>query len=264
MQNDQYLSFNDFRTSHKCNLNFLQYNSLICAIKSYENKIKPTPIKCKLKLQPALEVILTTKSGTAPIYKVLLESNEKYQGYIKWSSKTEIDKTDWLESFEKLKNTTQDTKLRWLQYRILHNILTTNKSVSNYKRDQTPLCTFCNKHNETILHLFWECQKVKCFLKSLEKVINNRCMHSFNFRFTKNLMIFGYCFDITTDSICDLIIPMAKYFIYRCKVQKLNLNIQLFKRELYNRYLVEKIMNKNSVVFRNKWGPYLNIFKSIL
>ena len=77
----------------------MQYNSLICAIKSYENKIKPTPIKCKLKLQPALEVILTTKSGTAPIYKVLLDSNEKYQGYIKWSSKTEIDKTDWIESF---------------------------------------------------------------------------------------------------------------------------------------------------------------------
>ena len=264
MHNDNYLSFNEFKTLHRCNLNFLQYNSLICAIKSYENKIKPTPIKCKLKLQPALEVILTTKSGTAPIYKVLLDSNEKYQGYIKWSSKTEIDKTDWIETFEKLKNTTKDTKLRWLQYRILHHILTTNKSVSNFKREQTPLCTFCNKHDETILHLFWECQKVKVFLKSLENVINNRCMHSFNFRFTKSLMIFGYCFDITTDSICDLVILIAKYFIYRCKVQKLNLNIQLFKRELYNRYLVEKIVNKNSVIFRNKWGPYLNIFKSIL
>ena len=97
-----------------------------------KKKIKPTPIKCKLKPQPALEVILTTKSGTAPIYKVLLDSAKSFKGYVKWSSKTEIDKSDWIESFEKLKNTTQDTKLRWLQYRILHNILTTNKSVSNY------------------------------------------------------------------------------------------------------------------------------------
>ena len=83
-------------------------------------------------------------------------------------------------------------------------------------------------------------------------------------RFSKNLILFGYCFEITTDSICDLIILIAKYYIYRCKVQKLNLNIQCFIRELYNRYCVEKIVYKSSVVFRNKWGPYLNISKSIL
>ena len=73
-------------------------------------------IKCKLTLQPALEVILTTKSGTAPIYKILLESSDSMTGYKKWSNITEIERSDWIESFEKLKNTTQDTKLRWLQY----------------------------------------------------------------------------------------------------------------------------------------------------
>lgn len=263
-QNDDYLLFNEFKTLYKCNLNFLQYNSLICAIKNYENKIKPTPIKCKLKLQPALEVIMTTKSGTAPIYKVLLDSADSLKGYIKWSSKTEINKSDWIESFEKLKNTTQDTKLRWLQYRILHNILTTNKSVANFRRDQTPLCTFCNTKNETISHLFWECKEIQYFWENLEKIINKRCMHSFNFRFTKNLILFGFCSEITTDPICDLIILIAKYFIYRCKVQKVNLSIQCFTRELYNRYCIEKIVYKNTVVFRNKWGPYLNIFKSVL
>ena len=96
-QNKDYMSFNDFKTKYNCNLNFLQYNSIISAIKAYENKVKPSSIKCKLKLQPALEVILTTKSGTAPIYKILLESSDSMTGYKKWSNITEIDRSDWIE-----------------------------------------------------------------------------------------------------------------------------------------------------------------------
>ena len=62
---------------------------------------------------------------------------------------------------------------------------TTDKSVSKYKQDQTPLFTFCSNHNKLILHLFWERQKVKCFLGTsimpLSK--NTNCWNFFEWLF---------------------------------------------------------------------------------
>ena len=51
--------------------------------------------------------------------------------------------------------------------------------------------------------------------------------HSYNFKFTRNLVLYGHCEVIRTDKICDFIILMAKFYIYRCKVQSINLNINI-------------------------------------
>ena len=136
--------------------------------------------------------------------------------------------------------------------------------MAKINRDQNHLCTFCGVHSETILHLLWECSKTKLFWRNLETVINNRCLHAFNFKFTTNIIIFGFCDQMRTDKVCEFIIYMAKFYIYRCKVQSICLNIKIFIKELYNRYVVEKIISKNSSDFRNNWGPYLKLFQSIL
>ena len=181
-----------------------------------------------------------------------------------WTQKTDISREDWLESFKILIATTNDPKLRWIQYRILHHILTTNRSVSKFLNNQTELCSFCNIKSETITHLFWECSKSQIFWKQLETKFNNRCFHSHNFRFTHNLVLFGHCEVIKTDKICDFIILMAKFYIYRCKVQSINLNINIFIKELFNRYKIENIICRNKNQFKNDWAPYQNVFKSIL
>ena len=63
--------------------------------------------------------------------------------------------------FFKLKKTTIEKTLRWTQYRVLHNILTTNKMVAKYNLDQKENCTFCDRNPESIEHLFWNCGVVK-------------------------------------------------------------------------------------------------------
>ena len=95
-------------------------------------------------------------------------------------------------------------------------------------------------------------------------MINKKCIHSHNFKFTENLVIFGKCNDIYTDKICDFIILIAKFYIYRCKVQNKALNINVFIRELYRRYQIEKSISESSNSFKNNWTPYLPLFKGIL
>ena len=66
-----------------------------------------------------------------------------------------------------------------------------------------------------------------------------------------------------TDIVCDLIIIMAKYYIYRCKVKQIEICINVFIKEIYQRYCIEKKLEKCSNNFRNNWESYMNIFKSL-
>ena len=207
---------------------------------------------------------MINKKGSSLIYQEMIKTEQEYTGYNRWSKITDLPKRSWESSFNQLKTSTNDKKLIWLQFRILHFILTTNKSVSKYKVGQDSKCSFCGAHDETIIHLFWDCIFVQNFWNCIASTINKKCVHSNNFKFTKNLVIFGKCEIIKTDKICDFIILLAKLYIYRCKVQNQPPRISSFMSELYNRYVVEKFINKNSTQFRNNWAPYLALFRGIL
>ena len=265
LKTDQsYMNLNELNAKYQTNQNFLQYNSISSSIKKYESYLSLSKGKNKLNFQPALNTILENKSGTGPIYKEFINKNIKATGFEKWSAELGLKYYDWLKSFRILNYTTHDTKLRWLHFRILHHILTTNRSVSKYKENQNELCSFCKEKSETIVHLLWECHKSFSFWKKLADIFNKRCKHSFNFKFTKNLVLFGICDTIKTDKICIFIITLAKFYLYRCKVQSTNPSIISFIKELYNRYCIEKINNKENNNFKNSWAPYELIFKSLL
>ena len=146
----------------------------------------------------------------------------------------------------------------------MHYILTTNRSVSKYIVNQNHLCTFCNTESETIQHLFWGCEKVKNFWNKLSSLVNERCKNVHNFSFSENLVLFGQSDFVYTDDVCNLMILMAKFFIYRCKVQNTCINLKFFIKEFYNRYIAEKLLEKESQDFVNKWYPYINLFKGLL
>ena len=57
---------------------------------------------------------------------------------------------------------TLDTKLRWLQYRILHGILVTNSWLCKVGIKDCGKCTYCNQ-DESIVHLYSSCQVINMF-----------------------------------------------------------------------------------------------------
>ena len=68
-------------------------------------------------------------------------------------------------------------------------------------------------------------QLIPSFWNDLSILINRRCSHAYKFRFTEKYVLFGLCESIKTDKICDFITLMAKFYIYRCKVQHNDLNV---------------------------------------
>ena len=265
MDGDRFLTYGEFVQKYNAQINFLDFFSVTSAVKRYvSKKILPNAKNKTFSYQPALNCIMNTTKGASAIYHSMLEPDVQNKGFQKWHTRTQITLDKWKNSFKILKYCTNDTKLRWLQFRILHNILTTNRSVAKFRPEQNPLCQFCKSHSETIHHLLWQCNKVKIFWNALSNIINNGCAHTHNFKIDEDLALFGQSDNIKSDKICEFIILLAKFYIYRSKVQDTVLNVKSFIRELHTRYIVEKEIHQNSPSFKNDWLQYTNIFRSLL
>ena len=57
--------------------------------------------------------------------------------------------------------------LKWFQISINNNVLVTNKLLQQMRIKNDGLCTSCQSSNETIIHLFWQCQMTQNFIKSV-------------------------------------------------------------------------------------------------
>ena len=58
---------------------------------------------------------------------------------------------------------TVNTYLHSFQHKILNNILFFNKKIFVFRMKNAPLCSFCNKEEETSLLIFSECTSVFTF-----------------------------------------------------------------------------------------------------
>ena len=229
---------------YNININFLSYNSIITSIKCFYSKFNTESSPKKYNTQPHFDLLMKTKKGASPIYQKIIKTEKGITGLQKWSNTLGISEEKWTKSFYILTKLTKDTKLRWLQFRVLHHILSTNRSVSKFINEQNDMCSFCQAHSETILHLLWECKEIQSFWKDLADLLNRRCANSHNLSFNEHLIIFGESDVIHTDKICKLIILTAKLYIYKCKVQRSKVKINIFVKELYNYYSVQKQVQK--------------------
>ena len=69
----------------------------------------------------------------------------------------------------------KEVKLADFQYKINNRILVTNSFLFKIKKINNNGCSYCNKHSETIEHLFLNCTKVKDFCNSLQDWLSNNC-----------------------------------------------------------------------------------------
>ena len=67
------------------------------------------------------------------------------------------DQLDWKQSYLLPRLVTLDSYSCSFQYKILNNVLYLNKKLFKFRKSTSPLCPFCKLSDETVLHLFYEC-----------------------------------------------------------------------------------------------------------
>ena len=77
------------------------------------------------------------------------------QKYLNELFKTDI--FDWKQIYLLPRLVTLDSYSRSFQYKILNNVLYLNKKLFKFRKSTSRLCPFCKLFDETVLHLFYEC-----------------------------------------------------------------------------------------------------------
>ena len=88
---------------------------------------------------------------------------------------------------------TIDTKLRSFYFKIFHRAIALNHFLFKIKMKDSPNCTLCDKKEETMVHLFCDCEKVAPIWHDLFALISQKCDSKINV--TNFEKLFGICND---------------------------------------------------------------------
>ena len=107
-------------------------------------------------------------------YKMLIKqiASILHKSQSKWLSdciSQSVDHIDWRSSYGLAFLCTRESKLRTFQFKFLHRRIATNSYLFKIGISSDNHCSFCKEHNETILHLFWECTFVQAFWNEIKQ-----------------------------------------------------------------------------------------------
>ena len=217
-----------------------------------QNKPIITPFEPSTK-----DFLCKTNKGCKIYYSILLENvTTSKSSFCKWNRllNFNISLDEWHNICVRPFKITHDTKLQWFQYRITNNIIATNSFLYKIKIKNEDLCTFCKSNVETICHLFCQCIYVKSFWKKVERLLtdNNRiCVE--NNGLTDFVILLGF----ERDELANVIILLAKFHIYRSRVQDGKPNFHGFVNELIkykNTIKYIAISNMKIQAYDQTWG----------
>ena len=147
-----------------------------------------------------------------------------------------------------------DTKLRNFQFKFLHRIIPTNKSLFKYKLVNSNICDICNMNIDSIKHLFWECPHVQHFWNELKNYLNEL---NIDINLNYKLVSLGLIDSTSNINVKNFIFILAKYFIFCNKCNKCIPKFVAFKQYLYRYIDIERniAFEKEKLATHNlKWS----------
>ena len=240
--------------------NFLQYHKLVqCIPPNWKSRLKT-----KGKVTESFDVrsiVDKYDKVASKMYWFLIGKEKHYDhGRITWQTelKTYLDMDRWkaiqLHAFK----ITLSTNHRLFQFKLLSNKITTNVLRHRWDRTISDRCFFCTQKAETTLHLFWECDIVQAFWQKIIKWMDYICKVKCSLIIT--MVILNQSRD-EHSALIDMIVLLAKQYIYATKCLGEKLNVRAFLGKIHRMYIIEKeiAFQTNKVKnFRKKWVKYEN------
>ena len=123
-----------------------------------------------------VQKLLNTKKVPKNLYDLLVGSHIPEKKYTYWNSNVHIPASiDWKRVHNANYFCTIDTKMRSFYFKIFHKAIALNTFLFRIKRKDSPNCSLCGKEEETMVHLFCECEKVVPLWQTLLNIISQKC-----------------------------------------------------------------------------------------
>ena len=205
------------------------------------------------------------KKGCKNIYNILNNRNCDNNYIYQWNHDLSItiDNVTWKRIFFLCFNTILDNKLIWFQYKLLYQILGTNKLLYQIGRYKENACQICNTDTETITHLFTTCEVAK----QLWADLNNWLGWVINKHLSQALLeiILDHLKNDNHSLPINYIILTTKYYIFVCAVKLKTPSVNEFILKLkacYQEQLLLSINTGKEEEFRKNWAVFSKPFDS--
>ena len=183
-------------------------------------------------------------------------TNKKIYEHITFSDVTPSAENKWVEYYPFLDNInwskiyslcytiTTNSKLRSLQYSIVHRFFSCNYNLYLWKISETSLCWYCNQV-DTLEHYFYYCDQSESIWKEVEKIVHIAL--GLKISFTVLEILLGIpCKKYTTHHVLNLLILFTKQFIYTQKKQTKAISPLLLFRSLKRKCEIEIYLLKSN------------------
>ena len=156
--------------------------------------------------------------------------------------------------------------MRYFQCKILNNILYLNNKLNIFGIKSSTLCSFCNSHDETPFHTFYECNRVKYLWSHLVQCFQNTLILP---TLTPQTAILGILNSVSNNSFFENnkifinhILFIFKLYVYKSREKKfININNLIAEIRKVKRIEKEIALNNSmkTIAFRKKWHLTDNI-----
>ena len=260
-EDGSFLSLNEFEEEYNFFPRPLDFFGCVSTIKRFA-RTQGIEIKHnKAFADPKVVSLLSGRlKGAKPIYNALLGNIEKGNPCKTWENILEKE-IEWKKVFDTI-NRIKETKLRWFQMKIVYRIIVSNSILLKMNIVQSNKCNFCLTEKDSVFHYLWKCTHVQQFWNDFVHLLKSKCNHCDRLKLNASLVLFGQDGNMKTDACFDYILLKAKFFIYKCRMNKIRPNIQHFINEVQQIYKVDKYihyMEMGVEAFNRKWLLYVNI-----
>ena len=257
--------FQTLKDLHNIHGTYLDYAHLINRIPRLwremisENSRKISMYRYNVQINSYVFCLLRKRRGCRDIYDKIVSVNETIVPN-KWLNEVgDISVEEWKRINRNLHNI-KEIKLRDFQFKINNRILVTNTFLLKIKKKETNLCSYCNQEAETITHLLFSCEIASNFWKNLKQWFERKA--NINLQIDLKNIIFSS----PSQVLSSYILTVAKYYIYKSKFYKKEVNLKGFesflKFKFLNEMYIAKINNRLDR-FLGKWSSLYNYMITI-
>ena len=185
------------------------------------------------------------------IYKYLIADKIRLPaGILRWREDFELSDSDIKIAFSFARNCTSNVFNQVLQYKILTNILPTNKYLKQYRVQDSDLCSRCSLNPDTVLHSVWQCQSLVPYVSGILEYLRTQC--NIQLEITAKVYIFGA--QNKNRGLNCLLLELKKELFYN---KSLNVGVATFREQFLKK--IRNIIIKEKNIYINK-GKYTDFF----
>ena len=262
-ENGSFMNMQEFILTYDFNPRFLDFLGCMNTVKKYFSKFDILLDSNNPGTTPkALDILINSPKGSRFIYNTFFGKRDISTATKNWESIIG-KRLNWGLTFKKI-NKIKEIKIKWFQMKICYRILVTNSILKNMGIVNSNMCNFCENERDTIMHYMWDCCHIQTFWKEFKTYFIEKCMNSARITITPCLILFGNDDHITTDEGFDIILLQTKFYIHKCRMNKITPNLRTWKLEIKEFFKVDKYINRmemSMVKFNKKWYPYLNLLE---